>query len=181
MNTELFDPVIENVYRLKKQYCFIDCVFPKNTLIYFDYNTMYLCDHYPAKYKGIPDNLILNFTWIDLGTQFIGHTTIKGGTICEDLWLAYSSLGTKELAKNDTQNLRCPEKICHELTADDYKNMMRHDRRKKSGSGGVRLSAKSDEYTTDALRYNQVTESAYWANLNNSKSGNASMIASNIR
>ena len=70
----------------------------------------------------------------------------------------------------------------------DYQNMMKHDRKKKSGSGGVRLSAKSDEYTTDSLHYKQVTEPAYWASMGIgyngrpcTNSGNASVVASNIR
>ena len=63
----------------------------------------------------------------------------------------------------------------------DYENMMKHDRKNKRGTGGVRLSEKTDEYTTDAVRYKQVTELAYWANLSDSKSGNASVVASSIR
>lgn len=53
-------------------------------------------------------------------------------------------------------------------------------RRPKHGTGGRPIS-RHPENDLGSLRYKQVTEAAYWANLYSMKSGNASVVASNIR
>ena len=49
------------------------------------------------------------------------------------------------------------------MTMRDYEKMMDHPRKKKSATGGVRLSEKTDEYTTDAVRYKQNSVYAYYS------------------
>lgn len=53
-------------------------------------------------------------------------------------------------------------------------------RRHKHGTGGRPIS-RHPENDLGSLRYKQVTEAAYWANLYSMKSGNASVVAANIR
>ena len=53
-------------------------------------------------------------------------------------------------------------------------------RRPKHGTGGRPIS-RHPENDLGSLRYKQVTEAAYWANLYSMKSGNASVVAANIR
>lgn len=53
------------------------------------------------------------------------------------------------------------------------KDMMKHERVQKSRSQGIRV-------VSDNMKYKQVTVYAYWENLNNPKSGNASVVCSNI-
>ena len=55
---------------------------------------------------------------------------------------------------------------------------MKHERRKKNGGGGSRISTSE---INGALAFRQVTELAYWENLYNARSGNASVVAANIR
>ena len=153
------------------QFFIYDIIIPANCVIYNDTSerTLYICPHFP-NYAGKPENVNLRVIWYDYETHTIGDTFLKNCDISIALfnaWIAASKPHTR--------------KIRHEITMRDYEKMMDHPRKKKSATGGVRLSAKSDEYTTDAVRYKQVTECAYWANLNNSKSGNASVVASRIR
>lgn len=172
MNSIIFKPLqYPNCYINMAQFNIYDMTIPQNSVIYIDTceKTMYICTHFP-NYNGDAKNVVLNVAWYDLELQTIGATTFKNNTVSIALFNAWKNA-----------NKPHARKIHHELQFCDYENMMKHDRKKKSGSGGVRLSAKSDEYTTDNLRYKQVTECAYWANLNNSKSGNASVVASNIR
>ena len=172
MNDKIFKPLqYSNCYMNTAQFNIFDVTIPCNSVIYIDTceNTMYICSRFP-NYSGDAKNVILNVTWYDYEMHTIGTTTIKNCDASIALFDAWKSASMPHARK-----------IRRNITMRDYENMMKHDRKKKSGSGGVRLSAKSDEYTTDSLRYKQVTESAYWANLSNSKSGNASVVASNIR
>ena len=153
------------------QFSIYDITIPANCVIYNDTSerTLYICPHLPD-YAGKPENVNLRVIWYDYEMHTIGDTFLKNCNISIALfnaWIAASKPHTR--------------KIRHEMTMRDYEKMMDHPRKKKSATGGVRLSAKSDEYTTDAVRYKQVTECAYWANLNDSKSGNASVVASSIR
>lgn len=151
------------------QFNIYDVTIPANSVIYIDTceNTMYICTHFP-NYAGSPENVTLRVLWYDYEMHTIGDTFLHNdiSTSLFSAWIAASKPHAR--------------KIVRQTTFADYENMMKHSRRKKSGSGGVRLM-KNCEYTTDSLRYKQVTEPAYWANLNNSKSGNASVVASNIR
>ena len=55
----------------------------------------------------------------------------------------------------------------------NYEGMMKHERAKKSS--GMRKSGCSE-----SMKYKQVTVYAYWENLYNSKSGNASVVCANM-
>lgn len=173
MNRKIFKPLqYSNCYMNTAQFNIYDMIIPQNSILYIDTceYTIYICSHFP-NYSGDAKNVILNVAWYDYEIRTVGTTTIKNCDASIALFEAWKSA-----------NKPHARKIIHNMTLHDYENMMRHDRcKKKSGSGGVRFSAKSDEYTTDSLRYKQVTESAYWANLSDSKSGNASVIASNIK
>lgn len=170
MNEKIFKTLsIDNCYINTSQFNIFDVTIPTNSVIYCDIseNTLYICTHFP-NYVGNPENVTLRVIWYDYEMRTIGDTFLHNeiSSSMFSAWLNASKPRTK--------------KIMHKNSFADYENMMRHSRRKKSGSGGVRLM-KNCEYTTDNLRYKQVTESAYWANLSNSKSGNASVVASNIR
>ena len=179
MNDKIFKSLqYSNCYMNTAQFNIFDVIIPCNSVIYIDVyeNTMYICSRFP-NYSGDAKNVILNVTWYDYEMHTIGTTTIKN---CD------ASIALFEAGKS--ASMRHARRIRRNITMRDYENMMKHDRKKKSGSGGVRLSAKSDEYTTDRLRYNQVTEPAYGASMgigNNGRpgtnSGNASVVASNIR
>ena len=179
MNNKIFKSLqYSNCYMNTSQFNIFDVTIPCNSVIYIDVceNTMYICSRFP-NYSGDAKNVILNVTWYDYEMHTIGTTTIKNCDASIALFEAWKSASMPHVRK-----------IRHEMTMRDYEKMMKHDRKKKSGSGGVRLSAKSDEYTTDSLRYKQVTEPAYWASMGIgyngrpcTNSGNASVVASNIR
>ena len=172
MNDKIFKSLqYSNCYMNTVQFNIFDVTIPCNSVIYIDVyeNTMYICSRFP-NYSGDAKNVILNVTWYDYEMHTIGSTTLKNCDASINLFNAWKSASMPHTRK-----------IRHEMTMRDYENMMDHSRKKKSATGGVRLSEKTDEYTTDAVRYKQVTECAYWANLNNSKSGNASVVASSIR
>lgn len=144
-------------------------IFPKNTILCYDSENKiaYFCLHFP-KYQGDVKNVILHVTWYDCDLCEIGGTILKNCPVSIALFKAWNFANTPRSQKVDMNN--------------DYEQMMQECiLKKKHGTGGVRLSAKSDEYTTDSLRYKQVTEAAYWANLKNCRSGNASVVASSIR
>ena len=151
------------------QFDIVGVTIPRGALLCYDRENRqaYFCTRFPKNYAGSPSSVILNVLWYDCDLHEIGSTTLKNCDISIALYNAWLNA-----SKPKTRRVR------HEI---DYERMMDHDRKNKRGTGGVRLSAKSDEQTTDALHYNQVTEAAYWANLNNSKSGNASVVARSIR
>ena len=172
MNDKIFNPLqYSNCYMNTAQFNIFDVTIPCNSVIYIDVceNTMYICSRFP-NYSGDAKNVILNVTWYDYEMHTIGSTTLKNCDASIALFNAWKSASMPHTRK-----------IRHEMTMRDYEKMMEHPRKNKRGTGGVRLSEKTDEYTTDAVRYKQVTECAYWANLNDSKSGNASVVASSIR
>ena len=172
MNDKIFKPLqYSNCYMNTAQFNIFDVTIPCNSVIYIDVceNTMYICSRFP-NYSGDAKNVILNVTWYDYEMHTIGSTTLKNCDASIALFNAWKSASMPHTRK-----------IRHEMTMRDYEKMMEHPRKNKRGTGGVRLSEKTDEYTTDAVRYKQVTECAYWANLNDSKSGNASVVASSIR
>ena len=172
MNDKIFKQLqYSNCYMNTAQFNIFDVTIPCNSVIYIDVceNTMYICSRFP-NYSGDAKNVILNVTWYDYEMHTIGTTTLKNCDASIALFEAWKSASMPHARK-----------IRHNITMRDYEKMMDHPRKNKRGTGGVRLSEKTDEYTTDAVRYKQVTESAYWANLNDSKSGNASVVASSIR
>lgn len=170
MNEKIFKALsIGNCYMNTAQFNIFDVIIPVNSIIYCDVleSTLYICTCFP-NYAGNPKNVTLHVIWYDYEMHTIGDTFLHNdiSSAMFSAWLNASKPRTK--------------KIMHKNSFADYKNMMKHERKKKSSSGGVRLT-KNCEYTTDNLHYKQVTESAYWANLSNCKSGNASVVASNIR
>ena len=172
MHTKIFKKLsIDNCYINTMQFSIYDITIPANCVIYNDISesTLYICPHFPD-YAGKPENVNLRVIWYDYEMHTIGDTFLKNCDISIALFNAWINA-----SKPHTRKIR------HEITMRDYEKMMDHPRKNKRGTGGVRLSEKTDEYTTDAVRYKQVTECAYWANLNNSKSGNASVVASSIR
>lgn len=172
MNQNIFKPLSENGCFINIcQFSIFDVTIPSHCMIYnsvFE-STLYICPHFP-NYAGKPENVILRVIWYDYEMHAIGNTIIKNCEVSVALYNAWLNA-----SKPKSRRIR------HEITMRDYERMMDHDRKHKHGTGGVRLSKKSDQITTDSLRYKQGTEAAYWANLNNSKSGNASVVASSIR
>lgn len=168
MNAKMLYRAGENCYLTVCQFDLLGVTIPKNSFIYVDKNRIaYFVRHVP-KYAGNPKNLILHVLCYDLDTRMLSRDIIKGGEIASAIQAAWYDTSKPHAAK--------PQ---HMVTMRDYENMMKHDRKKKRGTGGERLI--NDEQTTDSLRYNQVTEYAYWANVYDSKSGKASVVASSIR
>ena len=167
----LFKNIQDNVSISLYQFTLIDTVFPVGTYVYTDRKNRiaYLCTRFPRSYHGMPSRVILNVTWYDFDTHFLGSTTLQNCKESLALFKAFQS--------NNGLNAG---RVVREFSDSDYENFMRHERRHKRGTGGVILG-KNCGQTTDNLHYKQVTESAYWANLDNMKSGNASVVASSIR
>lgn len=165
-----------NCYITTKQFKLRDITIPKNTIAYYAQNegVIYFCAHFP-RYNGKAQNIFLRVAYFDFAMRQVNECVIQNCVASVSLVNAWKSASMPHAQKpQQTINLNSMMQDCI--------------RRKKSGSGGVRLSAKSDEYTTDSLRYKQVTEPAYWASMGigyNGRpcinSGNASVIASNIR
>lgn len=165
-------------YITRTQVYFYDFVVRANSVIYVDSaQILWTCDRFP-NYAGNPKNVRLQASYFDLQTHEIGRAFIQGCRASIALFTAW-----KGANKPHTRRMECA------LTDADFADLMRHDRKHKRGTGGVRLSAKVDATITDSLRYNQVTEPAYWANIGvNSytgetckNSGNASLVAANIK
>lgn len=163
--------IINNCYINIAQFSIFDIVIPANCVIYNDAleNTLYICTHFP-NYAGKPENVNLHVIWYDYEMHAIGNVFLKNCEISIALFNAWINASKPR-----------PHKIMRSMSMRDYEHMMEHPRKKKCATGGVRLSEKSDEQTTDAVRYKQVTELAYWENLFDSKSGKASVVASSIR
>lgn len=172
MDKRIFKPLsIDNCYINIMQFSIYDITIPSHSIIYNDTSekTLYICTHFP-NYNGKPENVNLRTIWYDYEMWKIGDIFLKNCDVSIALFYAWKIAGKPH-----------SRKIHHEMTMCDYENMMKHPRKKKTTTGGVRLFSKLNEYTTDAIRYKQVTEDAYWANLENSKSGNASIVANSIR
>ena len=172
MNKKIFKKLsIDNCYINTTQFSIYDIIIPANCVIYNDTseNTLYICPHFP-NYAGNPKNVNLRVIWYDYEMRAIDDTFLKNCDISIALFNAWKNASKPHVRK-----------IRHEMTVRDYEKMMEHPRKKKSSTGGVRLSSRIDEQITDALRYKQVTECAYWANLDDPKSGKASIVANSIR
>lgn len=179
MQKDIFKKLsVSRCYMARTQIYLYDFVVRANSVIYVDSaRIMWICDRFP-NYAGKPENVRLQVAYFDLETHEIGHAFIQGCRASIALFTAW-----KGASKPHTKRVKCA------LTSADYEDMMRHDRKHKHGTGGVRLSAKTDATVTDSLKYNQVTEPAYWANMGvNSytgeackNSGNASLVAASIK
>lgn len=163
---ELFN----NCYLVTDQFWLAGFPIKKGSIAFLESGILYFCDSFPKKYAGSMARLILRVNCYDGDTRVITADIMRGNTVTYALYSGWIKAGRPTA-----------QKFKRDLGMRDYEHMMDHDRKKKRGTGGVRLSAKSDEYTTDSVHYKQVTECAYWENLNNSKSGNASVVASWIR
>lgn len=148
-----------------RQFYIYDESFPAGTFIYYDREnrTAYFCTHFP-NYNGNPANVTLNLIWYDLDLHEIGSTVLKRNYVSNALFKSWKMTG-------------CP-RIGRVYSECNYERMMSHERKKKAGTGGTRIT----KYVPESrMQYKQVTESAYWANLNSAKSGNASVVAAGIR
>lgn len=160
---------IDNCYIVVNQFQLYDIIIPKNTIIYYNKyeKTWYFCTRFPRNYNGKAENVALSVIWYDCTMRTIGDTILKNCDISIALYTAFLNASKPKTCK-----------IYHEP---NYEQLMYQPSKKKKQTGGVRLSKNSDEYTTDSIQYKQNTMYAYYANLNNAKSGKASMIATNIR
>lgn len=173
MNNKLFKKLsIDNCFIIIKQFNLYDITIPKNTIAYYSKyeKTWYFCTRFPRNYNGKAENVTLSVLWYDCTMRTIGDTMLKNCDV---------SIALYESWINASKPHTC--KIYHEMTQKDYEQLMHQPSKKKKQTGGVRLSEKSDEYTTDNIQYKQNTLYAYYANLDNAKSGSASMIATSIR
>lgn len=165
-NKKIKSLLIPNCYIVVNQFSIYDLYIPKNAIIYNNKRekTMYICTHFPTKYNGKAENVRLNVSWYDYETRNIGTITIKNhiSTALYESWINASRPHT--------------HKIHHEMTDKDYEKLMYQPTKKKKQTGGVRLSKNSDIFT-DGIKYKQNSVYAYYENLDNFKSGNASMIA----
>ena len=164
MNDKIFKTISNNCYINNKQFNIHDIIIPKHCIMYIDYtnNIAYICAHFPD-YNGHANKVTLRVICYDFDLKSIDITFLHNEISMKlfEAWCAISRPRTK--------------KIIHENNFLDYQRMMHHARRKKSGTGGVRLMRNCD-YTIDNLKYKEVTEDAHWA-----FSGNASVVANSIR
>ena len=163
------DRHIYNVTYLKKSRIISGKLFPAGSFVLVDQYTssfssgyeIYVATKIPASYKGKNPLLTLHVYSDCTGSW---ETDIFRNKISLKIWDAYLKHNKPEIDQNF-------------VTDQDAANMMRHDRKHKSGSGRRDFV----NTITDSMRFKQVTELAYWENLNNSKSGNASVVAAHIR
>lgn len=154
MNDKIFKPLqYSNCYMNIAQFNIFDITIPCNSVIYINVceNTMYICSRFP-NYSGDAKNVILNVTWYDYEMHTIGTTTLKNCDASISLFEAWKSASMPHARK-----------IRRNMTMRDYENMMKHPRKKKSATGGMRLSSRIDEQTTDAIRYKQNSVYAYYS------------------
>lgn len=116
-------------------------------------NVFWVCDKYSLTNGKLPIHIYNGIYWkFELVDKT--HPCYK--------WVETTLKNLGKIPKVDRDN----------LSFDDVKNMMKHERRHKSGSG-------SRIYTNQIngpLRWKEVTEIAHW-----NGTGNASMVAANIR
>ena len=167
----------EKIKKLRRSNCYLttaqihlhDIILTTNTVIYYESasNIVYFCSKFPKNYKGKPCNIILHVHFYDFDTHELGATTLRNCEVSRELYGAWLDSSRPK-----------PRKIVHE---EDFEKLMKCDnRKKKSTTGGVRLMKDVDE-CVDFIRYRQVTYYAYIANMNDSRSGSASVVASGIR
>lgn len=146
---------------LKRQLTIKGVTIPANTIYYIEDNVYYFCAAFPRNYQGIYHNARLKFVWYDATSDTIGDTVLSRCKVSRECYKAFLKHNKKVV----------PRKIHHEP---NYERMMSHARKKKNGSGGVRLI--NDAQINPPMKWREVTEEAHWA-----FSGNASIVASNCR
>lgn len=123
---------------------------------------IYVCENLPRYYKGNNPRLTVSI-WTEGG--YWERETLQN-VVTRAIWAKFVENGRRK-AKRDPLN----------LTDDQARDLMKHDRKKKGGGGGSRIYTSA---INESLAFKQVTEEAYWANLNCASSGNASVVAANI-
>ena len=140
--------------------------FCKNSVVVIDDyrggHDIYVCSKFPAAYKG--NNPFMDVWAYD---EFSGW----------QLFIFFQNNITRIMWDVFCQNgKRTPRRERLTITDGEARRMMKTETVKKSGSG----SRICNNSINSPVAYKQVTSYAYWANLDNAKSGNASVVASNI-
>lgn len=151
LNSKKFKKLSDNCFITIKQFNLLGVIIAKNSLVYEnkDENTIYICKRFPRNYKGSLRKMRLPFLWVDIEASTIGDIVI-GGEIVQELYFAWLSSS-------------CPKQcVYHKNTMQDYSQMMKHERVKKKGSGGVRLLKDASQEMTDAIRHRQSSQYAYY-------------------
>lgn len=154
-------------YILRKSKTIADKTFPANSIVVIDeYHNywhesydMYVCCNLPHTYKG--DNPVLTVFVLSEGETSWDCMTIQNHI-------------TKRLFKAFTYNKRRMAKFGKlEVSDSAAAELMKAEHKKKKSVGGKIYT----NQITDSIGYNQLTEYAYWANLDNAKSGCAALSA----
>lgn len=139
---------------------------PKNTIVVYDGDCMYMCVDFPRTYAG--ENPRLWVSVYDIDARRLDDPQVMQNAVTRKLWKCFVGKGRKRPYYGDTT---------------DYAHEMRSAiRKRKNSSGGVVMyAAKERNDLQERIEYKQITSYAYWENLNNAKSGKASVVASRIR
>lgn len=158
---------------LTQQYTIHGVTFPKNTVVFPDDSTIFLCYKFP-NYHGNSKKVYLQVWFLHGNDMQMAEISDKITCVLFNAW--------------EKAGRPLPVYKKSEMSMRDYENAMKHDRKKKSGSGGIRLRG-NEIVPENQMRYKQVTEPAYWAymgvdsftGVSCKNSGNASVVASRIR
>lgn len=148
-------------YILQRDKKICDKNFPAGSIIIIDENNIYICENLPCNYKG--DNPFLTIWTYNECTGF-WEKEICRNSITKMIYDAYIKAGKPQrnkyfLSDIQTEGIMKKENIRH-----------------KKGSGR-RIN---NSTINNPVRYKQVTQYAYYANLDNCKSGNASVVAASF-
>lgn len=163
MNKKLFKPLAHhNCYLTSKQFRLFDVIIPKNCVVYCapKEKTLYFCLKMP-RYNGAAKNAILHVLWYDYEAHTIGDTIISNCNI--------------SIAMVESWNEACRPHERKIYQGENYEQLMKHDRKKKSQTGGRRLYADASNCVTNSISFNEHTELAHWCYRP------ASLVASSIR
>lgn len=144
--------LFENCYMVTDQFWLAGVPIKKGSIAFLESGILYFCDSFPKKYAGSMARLILRVNCYDGDTRVITADIMRGNTVTYALYSGWIKAGRPTA-----------QKFKRDLGMRDYAAMMDHERRKKSQTGGVRLSARIDEQTTDGLRYKQNSVYAYYS------------------
>ncbi len=122
---------------------------------------IYICVRMPRNYSG--NRPMLSVWSYNEHTKF-WECDLYRNKITEIMWKFWAKSGRPKIRRDF-------------LSDDEATEMMKTYSRKKAGVG----SRDRKNVINNPVAYNQVTEYAYWANLDNARSGNASVVAANIR
>jgi hypothetical protein len=124
---------------------------------------IYVCTKLPHNYNGNNPTLTL-WTY----NEFTGfwERDIFQNKVTRMIWSAYVKTGKRKI---NTDNF---------ITDEQAVDMMKCKNTVHKSGSGTRIN---NNTINNPVQYKQVTSYAYWANLYDVKSGNASVVASNIR